>query len=91
MIQGAKEIYLFYSKEFQTNQKRKMSEKSTTSIPYVKTFLSMIPLNKQNQNHTSKLALLGPGIESPRTKHLGRYYLIYIADFKKYTYLWVTR
>ena len=49
-----------------------MSEKSTTSIPYVKTFLSMIPLNKQNQNRTSKLALLGPGIESPRTKHLGR-------------------
>ena len=91
MIQGAKETYLLYSKEFQTNQKRKMSEKSTTSIPYVKTFLSMIPLNKQNQNRTSKLALLGPGIESPRTKHLGRYYLIYIADIKKYTYLWVTR
>ena len=91
MIQGAKETYLLYSKEFQTNQKRKMSEKSTTSIPYVKTFLSMIPLNKQNQNRTSKLALLGPGIESPRTKHLGRNYLIYIADFKKYTYLWVTR
>ena len=63
-----------------------MSEKSTTSIPYVKTFLSMIPLNKQNQNHTSKLALLGPGIESPRTKHLGRYNLVSILLTSKSTH-----
>lgn len=69
LIQGAKETFLLYSKEYQTILRKKHS-KSNSSIPYVNTILSMIPLNRQIDNHASKLALLGPGIESTRTKHL---------------------
>ena len=67
LILGAKETFLLYSKEYQTILRKKHS-KCNSSIPYVNTILSMIPLNRHIDNHASKLALLGPGIESTRTK-----------------------
>ena len=67
IIQGAKETYLLYFKEFQSFQRKRKNPKSEWPIlPYLPYFNN----RSEMLNFSSKLALLGPGIESTRTKHL---------------------
>ena len=73
-LQGNKELYLIYSKEFQTElrlTRQKICERSN----FEKLLRHLMPKILSTRsfcdpNFAARCALFGPGIESSRTKHL---------------------
>jgi hypothetical protein len=71
-IQGAKELFLLYSKEFQSFATASKNKEKSDLEKLVQYFWSHFSKKAEDDrsNTPARLALFGPGIESPRTKHL---------------------
>lgn len=78
-LQGHKELFLLYSREFQHCVQANQKANATSEFEKIMRYFLPSPIwtrlksaNAQGccNSTSSRLALFGPGIESPRTKHL---------------------